>query len=195
MNLKIFTPTAVEPVSLADIVAHLRIDSSDEDALLLSMIEAARDYCESYQNRAYITQTWELALESFPSVSEISLPRPPLQSAPIAPTVKYYDTADVETTMATADYMVDTYAEPGRIVLKYGKTWPSTMLRPANGVIIKYVAGYGATAAFVPERIIQAIKLLVGHMFENRESTNIKELKEVPFAVHSLLGLDRIWPI
>ena len=195
MNLKLFTPPAVEPVSLADIVSHLRIDSSDEDSLLLSMIEAARDYCESYQNRAYITQTWELALVSFPSGNEIILPRPPLQSSPTAPTVKYYDTADVEATMAAADYMVDTYAEPGRIVLKYEKTWPSTTLRPANGVIIKYVAGYGATAATVPERIIQAIKLLVGHMYENRESTDIKELKEIPFAVHSLLGLDRIWPL
>jgi uncharacterized phiE125 gp8 family phage protein len=195
MNLKLFTPPAVEPVSLADIVAHLRIDSSDEDSLLLSMIEAARDYCENYQNRAYITQTWELALDTFPSVNEITLPRPLLQSAPTAPTVKYYDTVDVEATMAAADYMVDNYAEPGRIVLKYGKTWPSTILRPANGVIIKYVAGYGATAATVPERIIQAIKLLVGHMYENRESTDIKELKEIPFAVHSLLGLDRIWPL
>jgi uncharacterized phiE125 gp8 family phage protein len=193
MNLKIVTPPAVEPVSLADIVAHLRIDSSGEDALLLSMIEAARDYCESYQNRAYITQTWEMALESFPSTNEITLPRPPLQS--LGASIKYYDTADVEATMAAADYMVDTYAEPGRIVLKYGKSWPTTSLRPANGVIIRYVAGYGATAAFVPERVIQAIRLLVGHMFENRESTDIKELREIPFAVHSLLGLDRIWPI
>ena len=45
------------------------------------------------------------------------------------------------------------------------------MLRPANGVIVRFTAGYGETAEEVPERVVQAIKLLVGHMYENREST------------------------
>ena len=207
MGLKLITPPAAEPVALADIKAHLRITGTDEDALLTAMIEAARDYCEKYQNRAYITQTWELALDRFPpenyirifnlplqAVSEnyIRIPLPPLQSDL---SVKYYGTDDTEYTFPVTDYQVDIHSQPGRVVLGYGKSWPSITLRPANGVIITFTAGYGDTADDVPEGVKQAIKVLVGNMYENREATDVKELKEVPFAVHALLGLERIWPV
>jgi uncharacterized phiE125 gp8 family phage protein len=192
MGLKLTTPPASEPVTLQEIKDHLRILGTDEDALITVMIEPARDYCEKYQNRAYITQTWELALDQFPSEDRIRIPLPPLQSVS---SVKYYGTDDTEYTLPAADYQVDIYSQPGRVVLKYGKSWPSVTLRPANGVIITFIAGYGTTADEVPERMKQAIKVLMGHLYENREATDLKELKEVPFAVHALLGLDRIWPV
>jgi len=192
MGVKLITPPEDEPVILADIKDHLRITGTDEDALLTAMIEAARDYCEKYQNRAYITQTWELALDWFPPEDRIRIPLPPLQSVS---NVKYYGTDDTEYTFPVADYQVDTHSQPGRLVLGYGKSWPSVSLRPANGVIITFIAGYGATEDEVPKRVKQAIKVLVGHLYEHREATDLKELKEVPFAVHALLGLDRIWPV
>jgi len=192
MGLKQTTPPASEPVTLQEIKDHLRILGTDEDALLTAMIQAAREYCEKYQNRAYITQTWELALDQFPPEDRIRIPLPPLQSIS---SVKYYGTDDTEYTLPATDYQVDIHSQPGRVVLGYGKSWPSITLRPANGVIITFIAGYGTTADEVPERVKQAIKVLVGHLYENREATDIKEFKEVPFAVHALLGLDRIWPV
>jgi uncharacterized phiE125 gp8 family phage protein len=179
-------------VTLEEAKKHLRIETSDEDVLVTGLIEAAREWCEGYQNRAFITQTWEIALDSFPSENHIEIPKPPLQSIE---SVKYYGTDETEYTFSADSYYVDTYSEPGRIVLKFGETWPSDMLRTANGVIIQFTVGYGDTAASVPEKVKQAIKVLVGHLYENREATDIKELKEVPFAVRDLLGLERIWPI
>ena len=78
MGLQLVTPPAAEPVSLSEAKEHSRITGTDEDDLITTFIEAAREYCEEYQNRAYITQTWDLSLDEFPD-SPYSLPKPPLQ--------------------------------------------------------------------------------------------------------------------
>jgi len=63
MGLKQTVAPALEPVSLTEAKLHLRIDTTAEDVLISSLIKAARQYCENYQRRAYITQTWELWLD------------------------------------------------------------------------------------------------------------------------------------
>lgn len=305
MGLKLITPPAIEPVSLPDIKQHLRIDSDLEDAVLSGFITAAREYCESYQNRVFITQTWDLFLDDFPD-SPFKIPLPPLTdqaevteitceadvagslnskywlcssinadyyvwydingagvdpaivgktgikvsaatnatantiatataaaitalddfsatavsaivtvkninngvvtdatngntgwsvppnvtipgSAPITH-IKYYDTAGVEYTFAATDYEIDASGYRGRVALGYSKSWPTILIRSMNGVVIRFIAGYGTLATNVPMKVRLAIKILAGHMWENREATDIKEHLEVPFAVNSLLG-------
>ena len=191
MGLKLVTPPATEPVSLSEAKEHSRITGTDEDELITTFIEAAREYCEEYQNKAYITQTWDLSLDEFPD-SPYSLPKPPLQSIS---SIKYYDQDGTEYEFNASDYLVDTASVKGRISLAYGKSWPSVTLQPMNGVIIQFIAGYGDAGSDVPKRIRNAIKVLVEQIYENREATDIKEHLEIPFAVHAFLGLDRIWPI
>lgn len=179
----------IEPVSLDEVKLHLRLDSgSSEDTLLSSLIATARQYCEQYQRRAYITQTWELWLDRFPTVPVIDIPLPPLQSII---SIKYYDTANSEYTLAASEYFADIKSQPGRISLHYGKTWPSLTLRPSNAVCITFVCGYGATAASVLERIRQAILLTIGHLYENREAVSNVQAYVVPMTVDSLLWQDR----
>jgi uncharacterized phiE125 gp8 family phage protein len=172
--------------------------TSVEDDLIESLITTAREDCESFQNRAYITQTWELWLDEFPSVDFIEIPLPPLQSVT---SIKYY-TADTEATayepgaetpVGTDTYFTDDKSEPGKVCLKHGKSWPSTTLRPHNGVCITFVAGYG-DADDVPKAVKQAILLLIGHYYENREAvlTSGMNAVAVPMAVESLLWKKRI---
>jgi len=193
MALKLITPPASEPITLAEAKPHLRVDITDDDTLITNLIIAARQYCEKFQNRAYITQTWELWLDVWPEKDYITIPLPPLQSVVH---VKYYGTDDTEYTMDTADYFVDTKSEPGRVALAYGKSWPTTTLRPANGVAVQFTAGYGDAASAVPETVKQAMYLLIGHWYENREATLAGTVsREVEFAVHSLLWQERIVPV
>lgn len=138
---------------------------SVENVTLTRLIATAREDCEKFQNRAYISQTWEMWLDAFPSEDHLDIPLPPLQSVS---SIKYYGTDDTEYTMAVADYFVDTKSFVGRVALGYGKTWPSATLRPANGVCITFIAGYGDAAA-VPNYIKQAMMLTIGHLYENRE--------------------------
>jgi len=161
--------------------------ASVEDASITRLIQAARVYCEGFQNRAFITQSWYLWLDEWPFY--IRIPLPPLVSVE---SIKYYDTANTEYTMAAADYYVDAVSQPGEIHLAYGKSWPSVTLREKNGICVEFTAGYGAAAA-VPATVCQAMLLLIGHLYENREVVSEKPLTEVPMAVDSLLWLDRVF--
>jgi len=184
MALKLITPPASEPVSLDEAKAYLRIDTNDEDALISGLIAAAREYCESFQNRAYITQTWELSFDDFPNMP-LKLPRPPLVSVE---SVKVIDTTGAEITLDTSDYIVDTDSEPGRIAFASGKCWPSVELSPVNAVKIRYTAGYD-DAQKVPQSVKQAMLIYIAHRYENPDTD------DVPEVVRTLLWPDRVVPI
>lgn len=186
LALKLITPPATEPVTLAEAKAHLRVDFNDDDEYISSLITAARKYCENFQNRSFITQTWELALDSFPGTL-FKLPKPPLQSIT---SIKYYDTDNKESTFEASNYFVDTYAD--RVSLNYCVGWPSITLRPINGVIIRFVAGYTS----VPEEVIHAIKILVTEWYENRMpiGDNMTVSDKSYRVVHNLLWFERVVP-
>jgi len=195
MALTIVTGPAIEPVTLEEIKDHIRLSSTvsgTEDTMLLSFITVARDYCERFQNRSFMQQTWDYVIDRWPSGITMYIPLPPLLSVT---SVTYYATGGTAAVMTASTYIVDTNGEPGRVVLAYGEVWPTTTLQPANGVKVRFLAGYGSVASLVPARVKNAIKSLVGHMYEHREDTDIKELAEVPYGVHNLLWLDRVTPI
>ncbi len=183
MDLVLVTGPTTEPISLQEAKDHLRVTVSDEDTLIQSYIKAARGFAEAFLRRALMPQTWELCLDAFPSGSEIQIPNPPLRSVV---SVKYTTKDGIETTLDPATYMVNTKKEPGRLVLAYGKGWPSAALSPSSPVIIRFEAGY-ADAATIPEPIKQAIKVMVADQFENREPSD--QSRPSNFAFESLL-----WP-
>lgn len=192
MALQLITPPVREPLALDAAKAHLRVDVTDDDVLIAALITAAREYCEGFQNRAYITQTWQLWLDAWPAGGEIRIPRPPLQSVS---SVRYYGADNTEYILEPTDYLVDTKSEPGRITLAYGKNWPSVTLRPANAVCVEFTAGYGSVAT-VPQRVKQVILLLVGHWYDSREIASVGKLvSEVPFTVNALLWQERVVPV
>lgn len=137
--LKLITPPAREPLSLALAKLHLRQDGTDDDNLIAGLITAARVYCEGFQNRAYLEQTWDYWLDAWPPKDEIEIPLPPLQSVA---SVKYYGNDDTEYTLAATEYDVDDKGFAGRVVLKDSKSWPSVTMRPSNGIVVRFVAGY-----------------------------------------------------
>jgi uncharacterized phiE125 gp8 family phage protein len=89
------------------------------------------------------------------------------------------------TTLSANDYIVDTNGIPGFIVPAAGEHFPYERLYPAGAVKIQYKAGYG-DADDVPEEIKQAILLLTGDFYRNRESTTGTTVKELPYAVRAL---------
>lgn len=200
MALTIVTEPAIEPLDLEEIEDHLRLSETStgaEDTLLLTFQTVARRYCERIQNRAYLHQTLRLTLDAFPRGDCIVLPRPPLVSIS---SITYYGTGGTANAMTASAYYADTAGEPGRVCLAYGETWPHATLRPTNGVEVQYVAGYGSVQSVVPAEVRQAIKLIVGHMYEHREGSDVKSMtpswiKESFMGVDSLLSIDRVWPI
>lgn len=189
-DLTLITGPALEPIDRdTTLKSHLRIDHDDENDLLDALIIAAREYYEAATRRALITQTWQLTLDAWPGGNSLRLPKPPLQSISH---IKYLDEGGLETTWASSNYVVDTAG--GRVALAKNISWPTVSLYPVGAVRITFAAGHGAAASNVPQRSIQAIKLLIGHWYENREATVMGGIpREVPFALESLIYLDRAY--
>jgi len=182
----ISTAPSTEPITLAEAKLHLRVTSTVDDDLINSLIQTAREYCELIAGRAYITQSITLKMDYF--VESLELPRPPLISVT---SVKYVDTAGDTQTLSSTYYTVDTVSEPGRLLLAYNKSWP-TIRSVQQAVEVIFAAGYG-DASSVPERVKSAMKLLIGHWYENREQVVVGTInKELDMAVKSLLAVDRI---
>ena len=189
MALIISSGPTVEPVSLAEAKAHCRVDVSDDDTLLGNLIKAARTHVETVcrPRRALVNETWLWVADAWPASDTIELGVAPLSSVT---SVKYTNDAGVEATLAATNYLVDTYSEPGRLRLKSTASWPSVTLRELNGLIVTFVAGYGAAASNVPEPFRQAMLLLIGHWYENREAQIVSGAvpKALEFAVDALLA-------
>lgn len=181
MTRERITPPAVEPLDLAEVKEHLRVTAADEDTMLESLIIAARERAEIYTERALIQQTWAVYLDAFPA-GEIRLAMPPLLAVS---TVTYYDADGVEQTLDAAEFYADNKSKPARLVPV--NSWPATQCRP-NAVAITYTAGYGAAAIAVPQVIKQAMLLMVGEMYENREETVIGTIvSSLPLTAERLL--------
>lgn len=195
MALKLITPPATEPLTLAETKAYLKLNDINDDTLISQMITVIRKSCEDWTGRALVTQAWTLWRDAFPQRQYnriphdgyfelpvdwaddpqhvIAIPRPPLQWVSF---LKTYDTSNQATIFDAGQYLLDTASEPGRIVLNAHAAWPSG-LRPANAVEIEFIAGYGEASA-VPDALKQGmllwIKLLYADrnwLFEQGEST------------------------
>ncbi len=186
MEKKLITPPSGQPIDLDDAKLHLRLtDDTTDDPLVMALIERARLYCEKHTGRAFGTQTWEAYLNYWPGRNYIDLPMPPLQSVT---SVKYVDSTGTETTMTEdTDYLVDADSDIGRIVLPYGKSWPSFVAYPINPIRIRFVAGY----TDLPEPLQQAMLLLVGNWYENREEVADMiggKMERVHFGANALMA-------
>lgn len=182
-RLKLITGPAVEPVLPADLRTFGRLSSDVADGTLTPLIKAAREAAEAYQNRAYITQIWELIFDGYPC-GVIDIPKPPLVSLT---SVTVTDINGTVTAMNTADFVVDTTAAKGSISLRYGKYWPGVIPERA-GVAIRFTCGYGAAGANVPDRVKIAIALGALFRYDNAEG-------EMPEAFYRELDPDRIIPV
>ena len=186
-SLTTLTEPVNEPVSLVEAKAYLRVDNTDEDTLIATLITAARQWVESYLDRALILRQLVLRLDTFPV--EIELPQPPLSTFGMYTAVSVTYTLETGTTatLSRSEYRIDRTSTPGVLRQNYSGSWPGH-LNDYNSIAVTYWAGYGSDEGDIPPAIKNAILLMVGHLFENRTAvvTNTNT-KPIEFALESLL--------
>jgi uncharacterized phiE125 gp8 family phage protein len=174
-----------------------------ENDYISGLITTARQYCEGYQNRAYITQTWEMALQEFPRARKdhlteyrysdvVEIPKGNLQTIDSFTFTDYSGT--VNTLVQDINYIVSTRGILGRISPPYAVIWPPNPLLPLDPIVIKFTCGYGDNATDVPLKVKQAIYLLIGHWYENRVPVELalRNAGEIAFTLSALLRQDRL---
>ena len=153
---------AEEPVSLVEAKAFLKVDDGAEDALITTLIGAARLHVEGVTGRALLAQSWRVVLDRWPADRQVKLPVAPFMALT---EITAYDAAGVGHVVPLAQVM----NEPDRLIL------PATVagmpvLRERQGIEVDYVAGFGTEPGEVPADIRQALLLLVGYWFEHRDA-------------------------
>lgn len=177
MSLELDTAPAVEPVSTADAKTHLRVDHSDEDTYIDSLVATARREAERISWRQLITATWKLHLDHFPAGNcPIYLPKPPLQSVSA---ITYIDTNGDSQTWASSNYRVDANSTPARITPAYNVSYPSTR-NITSAVTIEFISGYGADGSDVPANFLHWIKLWIGQAYRTRERVTDMPMNLIP---------------
>jgi uncharacterized phiE125 gp8 family phage protein len=187
MKYVVTTAPATEPVTLAEMRAHLgitQVTDTARDTIITSRIIAARAWAEDFIRRPLITQTITGYDHDWPYDAALGYHirlKMPIVSVT---SVKYYDTDGVQQTLDTGLYTVDSV--DGCIVPVYDEDWPEARVQP-NSIQVVYVAGYGAAAA-VPEPIKVAIKFIVGQweVFQN-SIEGVARPFTIPHAAEQLL--------
>ena len=151
---------ATYPITVDEAKIHLRVDGTDEDTYIASLIKVATSLCEAYAGLSFITRTRTIKVDSFYG-KDLILPYGPVTAIT---SIEYVDSDDASQTIDSGDYTLD--MSSGMAKVRVTESWPYTNLT-LNNVVITYVAGR-ATAADVPEIVKQAIKATVANLFENR---------------------------
>lgn len=184
MGDRLITAPTAEPVSVAELKAHLRVTHSADDSYLGTLIQAAREHAEQQTGRALAEQTREYTADAFPSSGVLRLGFAPVVSIS---SVKYLDETGAEQTLAATVYTVDTQSEPGALVLKVDKDWPDAAKLPA-AVRVRYVCGAA------PRPLLkQAILFIAAHWYEQRLPVNVGNIvNEIPQSLAVILWANRV---
>lgn len=157
--------------------SHLRIRHDDEDTLIAQYMAAAKAWVERYTG--LFVEEAEVT-DSFTEFGDyLKLSRGPFISLT---GISYTDTDEVAQTVADSRY------RDGLIYPPIGG-WPSILTY--STIEVTYLAGFDVYNP-VPDELVSAQLLLIGHYYVNREAVSEKQFSEVPLAVEALAGPFRL---
>lgn len=178
MAIETLDPPAVEPVTLAQAKARLRVDHSDEDDLISDLIAAARGRFERIAGVALITRRIRERLDDWRSPRRLSSCGRAfaLGLAPVSSVVSVttYDRDGAAEIWDAADYRLDVAGIRPRLALVADAAWPAPG-RVVGGLAIEYDAGFGADPSAVPADMREALLAMIGGNYEKREAYEREE--------------------
>lgn len=183
MSLVMTSSPLIEPVSLSEAKAFLRIDSNAEDLLVSTLILTSRLHIEAALGLALMTQAWTLTIDKWPSRDTVLLPLRPVSQIAL---LRLLNVGGQSTTLDPASYRLDATIGAAKIVSVSG-AWPAPLMKK-GGIEITFWAGFGDETSDIPEPIRHALRLLIAHWYENREPLRVGAPEAaIPAEVSALL--------
>lgn len=161
MSQTLLVGPASEPLSLSEAKDWLRVEATDEDDLVSTLIVSARLLVEQNTRRLLITQTWRIFRDAWPLDGCVTLPIAPVAGVAA---IRVRDAVGTASVVDAASTALDAARDPARIVFTTAPPAPGYV---ANGIEIDVIAGYGGASA-VPAPLRQAMRLLIANWYENR---------------------------
>lgn len=161
MTIIEITPPMVEPLTLVEIRAHLRLDSEEEDVLLLALATVAREHLERETGLVLAERNFRLCLDDWPADGIVTIPRGPVG---VVTAVTVYDGEGEPQAVDLDGHLLDGQARPARLWL-WDVPQPG---RAMNGIEVEFSAGFGESGQDVPETLKRAMLLHVAAMFACR---------------------------
>jgi uncharacterized phiE125 gp8 family phage protein len=181
MSSILLTAPAVEPLSLSEAKAFLRVEHADDDDVIGALISASRIHIEAQTRRALITQNWRITLDAWPADGRLPIRPAPLRELTAG---RVHDAGGVAHDVDGQSFVVDAAASE----LAFAPWALPSPGRLAAGIELDVVVGYGDAAADVPEPLRQAIRLLIGHWYENRGLAAVGTVTILPTTVAALIA-------
>ena len=180
MTITELAPPLGEPLTLAETKAHLRVETSADDAVITGLIRTVRDHLERQTGLLLLTRTFRLYLDDWPLARVIQIARGPVQTIEA---VTVYDADGMPQNIDATGFVLDGQARPARLILPR-QPEPG---RAINGIEIDFSAGFGSTGADVPDTLKRAMLLHAALLYEFRGAVPIDSQ---PAAVPA--GYDRL---
>lgn len=163
MLITTITEPTSEPITLVEAKNWLRVDASDEDAVITGLIRAARIFVEQHTRSAIARKSVRFILDAWPpprnGVCTLGLSLAPVDQI-IA--IRVVDSAGFAQTAPAASY---TLAPPAEAPLLCWRVSPPQPGVAERGVEIDAMAGY---AGDIPPEIRQAILVALACLYERR---------------------------
>jgi uncharacterized phiE125 gp8 family phage protein len=173
MALKLVSGPTQEPVTVEEAKQHMRLEVSDDDALVASYVLAARQWVEGETKRALVTQTWDYAIDydwpHYYGLDKIILPLNPVQSVT---SISYVDGDGASQTLAADQYTVAAREHVSFIEPAYDVAWPEVRCVP-SAITVRFVTGYiddtvSPAVGAVPFGLRTAVLMKAAEMYEHR---------------------------
>lgn len=181
MSSILLSAPAVEPLSLAEAKAFLRVEHADDDDVIAALISASRIHIEAQTRRALVTQDWRIILDAWPVDGRLPIRPAPLRTLTA---VRVYDAGGVAHAVEPESFVLDT----GGSELAYAPWALAAPGRLAAGIELDVAVGYGDAGTDVPEPLRQAIRLLLAHWYENRGLAAVGTVTILPSTVAALIA-------
>lgn len=170
-------PPAIEPFSLTDLKAALRIDHPLDDDLVMRLGVTARAFIERRLGHAVAEQTWRLVSQGQPS-GPLAV-RPGRVRSILSVSLFFGDQPGI----ASDDWRF----LPGRPDLIEIEAPASAGGDPLSRIEVEFLSGR-SDMSLTPPELVEAIFALTAHYYEHREAVAAGRYVAMPLRVETLLS-------